>query len=101
MQTRIGAIPPNATGLIFDSESHNWRLYRLPTVGHWLNLKLIHAGPIEGAANYWLAWHLKEKRIAGTGNAARLAAHRPEEYKMVQDVMAELYPALTEEDMAL
>ena len=101
METRTGNIPKLATGLIYDTEEHLWAVYRLKVVGNWVNLKVVHRGPIAGAANYWVAWNTKDKRLAQTHDAARMALAQPKILSMVLDVMKDLYPDLTEEDMAL
>ena len=101
MITRIGSKPKSANGLIYSSDEHDWVLYRLnASAGDWVSLKLVHREPIEGAANYWLGWNTKSKRLAGTRDAARLATSRPEEHAMVQKAMTDVYPHLTDLDMA-
>jgi len=102
MQTRHGNTPKNATGLIHVKDGTNWNLYRMSTEYEpWINLKLVHAGPVEGSANYWLGWHTIDKRMSNTRDAARLAQYRPDLSKWVSDVMATLYKDIPEEEMAL
>ena len=102
MQDRTGNIPASADALILNNPETGWHLYRLTgSKGDWLSLKLVHPGPIAGAANYWLGWHLVERRLAALRDAARLAAHRPKLYAWTEDLMANVYPNLSEEDMAL
>ena len=102
MEKRCGNVPRTANALIMNSTFTGWFLYRLSTsTAEWVSLKLVHPAPIEGAANYWLGWNLADKRFAGQRDAARLAAHQPKLYAWAEDLMNNVYPNLSEEDMAL
>ena len=102
MQDRTGNIPASADALILNNPETGWHLYRLTgSKGDWLSLKLVHPGSIAGAANYWLGWHLGEKRLAALRDAARLSLARPDIYRWVERIMRELYPTLTDAEMGL
>lgn len=102
MKTRNGTPPTDANGLIGENEDSGWTIYRRArSAGDWLSLKIAHLGEIEGAANYWLGWNLATKRFARTGDIGRLQTGNPDLLAWVESVMIELYPTLTEADMAL
>jgi len=102
MQKRSGTIPKDANGIIGVGDETGWTIYRRATsAAPWINLKLVHAEPIEGAANYWLGWHAQEKRLAQTADIARIARGNPDLLEWVKEVMAELYPTLSEDDMKM
>lgn len=82
MQTRIGNVPSDALGCWYIGTADSgtldgWALVRRatykPSAG-WENFKLISYRPMKGAANYWLAWHTDEKRLARTAELARMPA---------------------------
>jgi len=101
MRNRKGNIPQAATGEIYQTES-GWTLYRLSTGAEpWLGLKLIHLETIKGSANYWLSWNTEQKRFAVNNQLFRFKAHQPELYVEIQQVMNELYPTLTEEELII
>lgn len=101
MKTRSGTAPTDANGIIVEGES-GWTIYRrAKSAGDWLSLKVVHAEPIEGAANYWFGWNLAEKRFARTGDVPRMEKDNPDLLAWVEDAMREVYPTLTEADMAL
>jgi hypothetical protein len=102
MQTRTGTVPSKATGIIAINDETGWTAYRVaPSEAPWVNLKLVHAEPIKGAANYWLGWHTQKKAFAQSREFFRLGASRPAVLKWATDAMLNLYPTLTEEDMAM
>ena len=102
MEMRCGNIPKSANAEILDDPESGWVLYRLAgSNADWLSLKLVHIGPIAGAANYWLGWSVKDKRLSRVKDTERLALHQPELHRWVVRIMSELYPTLKEEYMTL
>jgi hypothetical protein len=83
-----GNRPPDAVGLLIDGMSlrrdgspehagtplYGWRLYLRPEVNPgWLNLKLVRrANDSGGPGNYWLGWHIADKRFAHSNYSTRL-----------------------------
>jgi len=102
MRTRNGTKPRDANGVIYDNADdgplRGWRLYRrAASAAPWISLKLIHAGPVQGAANYWLAWHATDKRLSNCRETARM----PEALRhAVERVMEDWYPTLSDTDIA-
>lgn len=101
LRKRAGNIPANATGLILDGEN-GWNIYRLPARDpRWINVKVMCRESIKGGANYWLGWSLDKKRLAFTADRRRLRDDHLDVYEWLVDCMTQLYPTLTEADMAL
>lgn len=101
MKQRKGTLPTDVNGFIAESEDSGWSIWRRKaSAAPWISLKVIHKEPIEGAANYWLGWHVERKTLARTHDVERINRNRPELLIWVNEVMIELYPTLTEADMA-
>ena len=99
-RVRSGNKPANALGLIHIC-AEGWALYKMPNTAPWINIKLVNQGRTVGGANYRLGWHVDQKRIASSKDRGRLALARPGLLAWIEDVMRDLYPTLTDAEMAL
>ena len=100
MRLRKGAIPNDATGVLYlggigegasgsAAMLEGWAIIeRAASRPPWLSLKLIHfAGRVPGAANFWLGWNVERKCYARTNGAGRLVGARPDLYAAVERMM--------------
>ena len=97
-----GKPPQDANGVVYigddDSALPGWVLYRRASgAAPWVNMKLIRIAPGNDSANYWLSWHTGEQRFANSFSTKRVPADVLAE---VQTIMADIYPSLSESDLA-
>jgi len=105
MRKRNGTAPRDADGVIYagddedsDPALQGWAIYRrAASVAPWVSLKIARLGSGLGAANYWSGWNTDERRLTRARSTMRI----PEAMRAaVEGIMREVYPSLTEADMA-
>ncbi len=72
--------PKHGWRLVGEIDAHVlvWRLHCRATEGDWLGLKLSAVGEASYKANFWLAYHSRERRFAKGKDFKALTVHRPE-----------------------
>jgi len=83
---------PDETFELLDGFKHpNWLLFaREPSSTGWLALRLCHRGGSDVRANYWLAWHLSERRFAAGSELYALAQRHPKLLDAVHEFLTDL-----------
>lgn len=73
-----------------EADGVEWQVFRSKQVGDWINLKVCAAVRVPRKANYWTAYSIKDKRMAGTRDVLLMRENRPALHEAVFNLCRDL-----------